>query len=44
LTGTTLFTVSRLLSQWELQGIVSNGRETVLVRNVQALTDLSHSG
>ena len=43
LTGTTLFTVSRLLSQWELQGIVSNGRETVLVRNVQALMDLSQS-
>jgi CRP/FNR family transcriptional regulator, nitrogen oxide reductase regulator len=44
LTGTTLFTVSRLLSQWELRGIVSNGREMVLVRNVQALMDLSHSG
>jgi CRP/FNR family transcriptional regulator, nitrogen oxide reductase regulator len=44
LTGTTLFTVSRLLSQWELQGIVSNGREMVLVRNVQALMDLSQNG
>lgn len=41
LTGTTLFTVSRLLSQWEVQGIVSARREMVLVRNVQALMDLS---
>jgi len=41
LTGTTLFTVSRLLSQWEVQGIVSARREMVLVRNVQALTELS---
>jgi CRP/FNR family transcriptional regulator, nitrogen oxide reductase regulator len=43
LTGTTLFTVSRLLSQWELQGIVAARREVVLVRNVQALMDLSQS-
>lgn len=41
LTGTTLFTVSRLLCQWETQGIVSARRETVLVHNVQALRDLS---
>ena len=41
LTGTTLFTVSRLLSQWELQGIVSARREMVLVRNVPALMALS---
>ena len=43
LTGTTLFTVSRLLSQWELQGIVSARREMVLVRDVQALMALSQS-
>ena len=41
LTGTTLFTVSRLLSQWELQGIVSARREMVLVRDVPALMALS---
>jgi len=41
LTGTTLFTVSRLLCQWETQGIVSARREAVLVRNVPALRDLS---
>jgi CRP-like cAMP-binding protein len=41
LTGTTLFTVSRLLCQWELRGIVSAGRESVLVRDLPALMDLS---
>jgi CRP-like cAMP-binding protein len=41
LTGTTLFTVSRLLCQWEEQGIVSARREAVLVRNVPALIELS---
>ncbi len=41
LTGTTLFTVSRLLCQWETLGIVSPRREGVLVRNVPALVELS---
>jgi CRP/FNR family transcriptional regulator, nitrogen oxide reductase regulator len=41
LTGTTLFTVSRLLCQWEVRGIVSARREAVLVRNIQALIELS---
>jgi CRP-like cAMP-binding protein len=44
LTGTTLFTVSRLLSQWEKQGIVSSRREAVVVCNVQALAALSEEG
>jgi CRP-like cAMP-binding protein len=43
LTGTTLFTVSRLLSQWERLGIVSTRREGVIVRNLQALTELSEA-
>ena len=43
LTGTTLFTVSRLLSQWEEQGIVKPHRQGVLVLNVPALEDLSRS-
>ena len=42
LTGTTLFTVSRLLSQWEAQGIVEAQRGTVRVLNVAALEELSH--
>jgi CRP-like cAMP-binding protein len=41
LTGTTLFTVSRLLCQWEARGIVSARREVVLVHDVQALMELS---
>ena len=41
LTGTTLFTVSRLLCQWEAQGIVSARREVVLVHDVAALQELS---
>ena len=41
LTGTTLFTVSRLLCQWELRGIVLARRESVLVRDLPALMDLS---
>jgi len=44
LTGTTLFTVSRLLSNWERQGIVSTRREAVVVRNLQALMQVSESG
>ena len=41
LTGTTLFTVSRLLSQWEQRGIVAARREAVLVRDLPALVELS---
>ena len=41
LTGTTLFTVSRLLCQWETEGVVSARREIVLVHDVPALVDLS---
>jgi CRP/FNR family transcriptional regulator, nitrogen oxide reductase regulator len=41
LTGTTLFTVSRLLCRWQKLGIVRIGREAVLVRDVAALTQLS---
>lgn len=32
LTGTTLFTVSRILSAWEGQGIIGGGRERVTLR------------
>jgi CRP-like cAMP-binding protein len=41
LTGTSLFTVSRLLCKWELQGFVSAHREVVMVRNIPALMQLS---
>jgi CRP/FNR family transcriptional regulator, nitrogen oxide reductase regulator len=35
--GTTLFTVNRLLSEWEKRGIVATQRKTVLIRNIPAL-------
>jgi len=41
LTGTTLFTVSRLICQWEQRGIVATRRKAVLVRNLPALIELS---
>ena len=43
LTGTTLFTVSRLLCRWQTLGIVSIRREAVLVRDFAALSQLSQS-
>jgi CRP-like cAMP-binding protein len=41
LTGTTLFTVSRLLSAWNERGIVATRREAVSVHNFQALMQLA---
>lgn len=41
MTGTTIFTVSRILSSWEAQGIIESGRERVLVRDSQALTAIA---
>lgn len=35
--GTTLYTVSRILSQWESQGLVSVGRERVVIRSLPGL-------
>jgi len=39
--GTTLFTVSRLLSQWEADGVVEAGRERVLIRSPRRLAELA---
>jgi len=41
LTGTTLFTVSRMLSRWEQDGIVKARREAVLICDSQALVELA---
>lgn len=41
MTGTTIFTVSRILSGWEAQGIIESGRERVLLRNQAALTAIA---
>jgi len=37
MTGTNLYNVSRILSKWEQDGIVSLGRKRVAIRNAHAL-------
>ena len=41
LTGTTLFTVSRLLCQWGQLGVVKTRREAVSICNLQELASIS---
>jgi len=41
MTGTTLFTVSRILSSWEQQGLVETGREKVTITTPHALISLA---
>jgi CRP-like cAMP-binding protein len=43
LTGTTLYTVSRTLSQWEADGLVRSARRRLLVRSPQGLEALAHA-
>ena len=37
MTGTTLHTVSRILTNWEEAGLVSGGRQKLLVKNPHRL-------
>jgi CRP-like cAMP-binding protein len=37
MTGTTLHTVSRILSAWEAQGLVEGGRQKIIVRDPHRL-------
>jgi CRP-like cAMP-binding protein len=41
MTGTTLYTVSRLLSRWEEQGIVHSGRQHIVLANAHALVAIA---
>lgn len=41
MTGTTLHTVSRILSAWEGRGLVEGGRQKLLVRDIAGLTRLA---
>jgi CRP-like cAMP-binding protein len=41
MTGTTLFTVSRILSQWENQGLVQASRERLVVRFPHGLVSIA---
>ncbi|HUE97699.1 MAG TPA: Crp/Fnr family transcriptional regulator [Anaerolineales bacterium] len=39
--GTTIFTVSRVLADWERRGLVDAGRERVVIRNPHGLVQIS---
>lgn len=41
MTGTTLYTVSRVVSRWEADGIVDVGRQRIVVRNPHALMSVA---
>ncbi len=41
MTGTTLFTVSRLLAEWEREGIVETGRERVVITHPHGLVAIA---
>jgi CRP-like cAMP-binding protein len=41
MTGTTLYTVSRLLSSWEERGIVRSGRQRIILTKPHALVVLA---
>jgi CRP-like cAMP-binding protein len=41
MTGTTLFTVSRVLSAWEQEGLVDGGRQRIVIRNPHALVRIA---
>lgn len=41
MSGTTLYTVSRVLSEWERQGLVETGRERVVIRNPHGVVSIA---
>jgi CRP-like cAMP-binding protein len=43
MTGTTLHTVSRLLSKWESEGLVTGGRQRIIVKDPHALFLIAES-
>jgi CRP-like cAMP-binding protein len=43
MTGTTLFTVSRLLSEWKERGVLTPGRECISVHDIQALREFAEN-
>ena len=44
MTGTTLHTVSRILSAWEAKGLVEGGRQKLIVCDLPRLTLLAEGG
>ena len=43
MTGTTLYTVSRILSRWESEGLVELGRERVVIRDRHGLVAIAEA-
>ncbi len=43
MTGTTLHTVSRIISAWEAQGLVKGGRQRIVICDLQKLSTLGES-
>ena len=43
-TGTTLFSVSRTLSNWEKKGWIASGRERIVVADPHALVTFAETG
>jgi len=41
MSGTTLFTASRVLSEWEKRGLIESGRERVVIRNPHGLVQIA---
>jgi CRP/FNR family transcriptional regulator, nitrogen oxide reductase regulator len=37
MTGATMFTVSRVLSNWESQGLIAGGRQKIMIREPHKL-------
>jgi len=44
MTGTTLHTVSRLLSAWEQRGLIESGRQRIVIRDPHKLFGLAEGG
>lgn len=44
LTGTTLYTVSRILSRWESEGLIASGRERIALLNREELERIAGEG
>jgi CRP-like cAMP-binding protein len=41
ISGTTIFSVSRILSGWESQGLIESGRERILLRNLPKIEEIA---
>ena len=44
MTGTTLHTVSRILSGWEQAGLIESGRQRIVLRDPHRLFGLAERG